>query len=413
MKERKLTTISPSDAQRQQIYTVDALLEMTCTKTNARQWSDRKSDQISVQGRVSKIWENDYNAYVDLKGCNFTLKLKCPLQHNLNVGDRITATGVQYLKPSYQKNGMEVIIDVHHIECSQHEVALPNASYSLQKKRYLKLAVFLENCALNEILLIGSETGIRDVFSEIDPHCSAQIHDKRIAVSNKKIVLETIQQIGDENTHVYKGLLIVRGGDDDSLFVWDDPEVVNALLTLEIPFYVALGHSHFSSLTCMYADESFNTPNNLGAAISSAIKILRMADSQNNTIDALRRRLSEAESTIKDLNDSLTANSAAKIDDSIHDLSVEKNIKVATERTSHIEKTQETSREDKDIEALRRRAQNDDKEIKELRSRLSEQARINQSNQQGRLYKYMFVLAIIWIVEDKTHVIRTIIKFLN
>lgn len=371
------------------VHTVDSLLRKTCTKTNARLWGDKKYEIVRVQGRVSKISPATYHAYIDLKGSASTLKLKCSLESTINVGDNLTVTGSLYLQPSFMNNGMEVVIDVDHTELTKQEVSEFCTRYDFKKMQYLKLIDFLGSHDLSEVILLGSEVGIRDVFSAIDPHSSAKISSDKLVVSQKQSILERLNTIDNAQ---YKALMVVRGGADDSLLIWDDPEVVDALLKLNMPFYLALGHSHHISLACMYSDECFNTPQNLGSTIQSAIKYYRAAESQENTIDALRRRLTDAEAQVIELREGREL------------LAKEPGGNYAVERADPqdpIEKVAAMSREARDLDALRRRAQEDAQEIKDLKNRNFELNQKASMNVKSKVYKYLLFIFVVYYVLEK------------
>ncbi len=95
-----------------------------------------------------------------------------------------------------------------------------------------------------------------------------------VTVSSKRKVMDLLKEIKEE-TKQYGGLLpafaVVRGGDDDSMDVWDDPDVIRALLDVGIPYFTALGHSHRVTLADKYAAQSFPTPGNFGSSINHEV----------------------------------------------------------------------------------------------------------------------------------------------
>jgi len=69
-----------------------------------------------------------------------------------------------------------------------------------------------------------------------------------------------------------KAVIFSRGGDDETTSLWDNPDFVNQLVNLGIPFYTALGHAHRLTVAEHYADEAFETPSSLGSAIRTISK---------------------------------------------------------------------------------------------------------------------------------------------
>jgi hypothetical protein len=69
----------------------------------------------------------------------------------------------------------------------------------------------------------------------------------------------------------FDAVAVARGGGDQSLGLWNDPAVAEALLALGKPFYTALGHSVHEHSADALADESFITPTAFGAAVGREV----------------------------------------------------------------------------------------------------------------------------------------------
>jgi exodeoxyribonuclease VII large subunit len=98
-------------------------------------------------------------------------------------------------------------------------------------------------------------------------------------------------------------LAVLRGGGDArSLDLWNDPEIVDALLMLERPFYTALGHSTNLLLADRYADEAFDTPTAFGSAarqiIEDRFRFERELEEMRKSGDALHRALGQSQAEL-------------------------------------------------------------------------------------------------------------------
>ena len=137
----------------------------------------------------------------------------------------------------------------------------------LKKQRYVPLADLLDEIEVTSILLLGTQIGITDTLSQLSS-IAKEIPTKIIRVYKSDLLLADIKESLGEGT---KAVAIVRGGDDKTMSVWDDAQVVATLLGLNVPFYTALGHSHSVTLADRFADSSYHTPTALGRALSSVL----------------------------------------------------------------------------------------------------------------------------------------------
>ncbi|MNU27020.1 exodeoxyribonuclease VII large subunit [compost metagenome] len=69
-----------------------------------------------------------------------------------------------------------------------------------------------------------------------------------------------------------EALALARGGGAGLELIADSPSVTQALIDLKVPFYSAMGHGADIFLMDKYADQSFHTPSELGAAVGRAVE---------------------------------------------------------------------------------------------------------------------------------------------
>ena len=246
-------------------YTVDSLIERMGVKANIALWNNIDTI-IRVQGTVGKVKPYANASYFDLRGGENKLTVKCEVALSPKEGDYVIVEGTPSFRPSKFNIGLEIIVTgtpVSQLDIKDAElaVALPN----IEKPRYLRLYDYLRDHSIEYLHLLGTETAIRDVVSHIDTKVAKNITSQTMRVSDKEDISNKIGNIPNST----KAIAIVRGGDDATLEIWNDREVIEELISLGIPFYLALGHTHGMTLAARYADETFHTPSAFGSTITS------------------------------------------------------------------------------------------------------------------------------------------------
>ncbi len=265
-------------------YSVDSLMEKLAVTASIKIWKTI-DNIVYVQGIVGKVKIYRNIVYFDLKGSSTTISVKCALELSPIEGEYIIVEGLPIFKPSRFMTGLEIQIEGKPVANWEPRFIDGDASdINLQKPMFMKLNDCLAKNGINNFHLLGTETAIRDVVSQLPDDFSDLIQKSIIRVSEKSSMLADLQSVLYESCP----FAIVRGGDDASLEVWNDPAVVKALLDYEAPFYVALGHTHCITLTTQYADESFHTPTALGSALNSTIQQIAYQQSLNNQISNLK-----------------------------------------------------------------------------------------------------------------------------
>ena len=266
-------------------YTVDALLEKLGVTANIQVWKSIDTI-VYVQGVVGKVKPYNRVVYFDLRGGSTTVTVKCPLDLRPQEGDNIIVEGLPMLRPSRFTTGLDVIIEgkpVANIEPPKPDTNKPIVP--LEKNSFIRLQDYLGQHGFHNICIAGTETAMRDVLSQIHHEIRESIQTEIIRVSEKETMLSDLHKA----ISGCDAFAIVRGGDDASLELWNDPEVIRTLLALERPFYVALGHTHFVALTTQYADESFHTPSDFGAVINEVIQRMVYDNRVSKEVEALKK----------------------------------------------------------------------------------------------------------------------------
>lgn len=249
------------------VYTVDSLLERLALKGQQKVWLSFP-ENVEVKGTVEKVnnWQSKYS-YISLEGSGLHLSLRCPYELRPTEGENIVFSGQVVLRPhKLNMSGLDVQIIGEPVGTWKEKHQAQNAP-EINKGARILLSQYLSQSPVNELLITGSKTGLRDTqacFSKF--RNSFPIKTEQIRVHDSLALLEDLDAA--LNKHEPFAFAVVRGGDDASLNIWDDPKLVAELVKFDTPFYLALGHSHRVTLADKYADETFHTPSNFGATLS-------------------------------------------------------------------------------------------------------------------------------------------------
>lgn len=260
-------------------YTVEALLQKAGISSQQKIF-DRIDGIVRVKGVVAKINRYPNVLYLTLTDRDFSISIKCDSKQLVIENQPIIVEGLLLLKPSNFFTGLECYIDGHIVGSWEPTNKPFNGNFqSLKKSRFVGLDDLLKDTDLTSVLLLGTEIGITDVLSQLDQNSANRIPHKIVRVGKTDSLLKDIKESISKDSEAF---IIVRGGDDKTLEIWNDPEVVSFLLSFEIPFYTALGHSHVKTLTDQYADATYHTPSAFGSQLNAILvrqrKLIEITD---------------------------------------------------------------------------------------------------------------------------------------
>ncbi|MDR7088546.1 exodeoxyribonuclease VII large subunit [Cellvibrio fibrivorans] len=222
---------------------------------------------VRVKGIVTKVSRYKTATYLTLKDQEFSVSVKCDSTQDVYENELILVEGILYLKPSTFFVGLECCIHGNIVgSWEAAERSITKNHLIPKKKRFISLDNVVNDGTLSGLLLLGTETGINDALSQLDKATAKSISQAIIRVGRTDNLLEDIRAAAPHN---FRAFIIVRGGDDNTMEIWNDPEVITFLLHYDIPFYTALGHSHSRTLTDQYADSFYPTPTAFGSALNS------------------------------------------------------------------------------------------------------------------------------------------------
>lgn len=262
------TTVVPAPAIDASSFSIESLLQKAGVYSQQK-ISSKIESLVRVKGTVTKINRYSYATYITLKEREFILTVKCDSKQHVHEGSQIVVEGALFVKPSTYISGLECYVDGNIVgswELTNKPVT--TASSLLKKSRFVSLDDLLSEEDLSSVLLLGTEIGVNDVLSQLHASNAKNINRHIIRVNRSDSLIEDIK--GAELTN-YRAFVIVRGGDDNTMEIWNDPTIASFLLAYSIPFYTALGHSHSRTLADQYADGYYPTPTAFGSAINSIL----------------------------------------------------------------------------------------------------------------------------------------------
>ena len=251
-------------------YSVESLLNKAAIVAQ-RKVSEKIEGFVRVKGVVSKVSRSPkYPAimYLTLDDRDSSITVKCDSRQQVSENQSIIVEGCLFVKPSSFYSGLEVYIDGDIVGSWEIKDAALRKSSELKKVRYVSLADLLNEIDLSTILIVGTKIGITDAFSQLSADTTSEIQSSIIRVANRDSLIKDIHSAISKDV---KAFVVVRGGDDKTMSVWDDPDVVSELLSFDIPFYTALGHSHSVTLADKFSDTAFHTPTAFGRAFNSIL----------------------------------------------------------------------------------------------------------------------------------------------
>lgn len=284
------------EASTPNVYNVDALLK-AAGLVGSIELKKRIGPSVHVHGRIHGIKRYQDRTFFTLKSCGSKIQVQVPSEIVISEGQQITVNGVLDVKPSRFHTGLDVVMNGLPTNYTpqpdkEHEahVVLPT------KQRYVPLASYLESEGAKSFWVLGSETGIQDFLSRMPNH---SVPYTPIRISDKEAVLRSLNEHLDSGE--YSAIGIVRGGDDETLDIWDDASFVSAIVELceqyDVSLYIALGHARRQFLIERYSDQSFATPTALGETfhqlLSANTKLAQKEKSLEQRVTEFRTETSE------------------------------------------------------------------------------------------------------------------------
>ena len=249
-------------------YSVDGLLN-AFGLIGEQLLEQRTGRRVRVIAHVVKVraWKGRF-AYLTLAGGGHTVEARCPLDMAPREGETIVFDGDVRLTPSRLQPGLDVqIIGMPAGTWSPGVEAAEILTMPVRERRPLRRV--LEQAGLENLLILGTETAVRDTLSALAAQGAAPSPPTEIIGMSDADGIET-QVANQLRRRAPAAFALVRGGDDAGMSAFDAPGLVRGLIGHGIPFYTGLGHAHRVTLADKAADGAFMTPSQFGAAMADA-----------------------------------------------------------------------------------------------------------------------------------------------
>lgn len=207
-------------------------------------------------------------------GYNLTLKLTEALRDQISEGKNYSIRGFinRSVKPE-KDSRISLHFNLVEIKHENKEVKLvKEEEYDLIKSRFERGFIDIEELILNKfesgnkvslLIITGVEAIVdQDFYSEFDQDDS-RMFDVEILRTNLSNPLNIIEFINEIEVEEYDIVAFMRGG-GSGIDVFDDQNLCQHILDLEIPFITALGHKSDNVMLNKLSDKSVATPTALG-----------------------------------------------------------------------------------------------------------------------------------------------------
>jgi len=293
------------------LYTVDNLLQKLALVGNSKIWKEIP-EGVTVKGIASNIKPYDRKTYFDLLGSGKKIRACCASEDTPSEGAAIEFNGLVTLQTNNHGTNLQIMINGSPIgSWERQKKSTILTSKDLVKYNNKPLSSLIGEFQTKRLLLIGTETAINDVIATLNTE-GIEVVSSIVKVSQKSEVLSLLKKLKEDpyTSNIVGAIAVVRGGDDDSMDVWDDSEVVKSLLDVGCPFFTALGHSHRVTLADKYAAQSFPTPGNFASSFNEESRAFESSLSLNNNINLLEKEVKESSLSIRLLEDRKLASEA-------------------------------------------------------------------------------------------------------
>jgi hypothetical protein len=244
-----------------------------------------------------------------------TISFACPRSHAPEaIGQCVEIRGTVNCRVKFSRLGIDVEITgkvLRLIEPPKFvESDFPILTRSSPR---VPLSQYVAENTVAELTLIGTDTAIEDAVTALRrAGISAEIVASIPQVSARMSYEEGILRgLREAMTLKPKAIVFLRGGSDSTIGIWNQSTILKALLELDLPCYLALGHERFISAADQIVDQSFSNPSDFGSSLGKAMLDRAEEIAKNKRIERLRNENDELSSSVTSMegeNSKLRAN---------------------------------------------------------------------------------------------------------
>jgi hypothetical protein len=193
-----------------------------------------------------------------------------------------------------QFNVTRVIDIVQEIKYTENEKKLNDLFIKKNGKGFTNVDVLIEKkiyaSEKPKIIVLFPQNNVTEkefhtaLGSTID---SIELREERLVFSKSPELFNKLEDI--DNQH-FDAIAFVRGGGAmNAGGIFDDPEVIEKIISLKTPIISAVGHEQESYFIKRIADKTLNTPTALGTYFKDIVE--NTSKAKNESLDAMRRQV--------------------------------------------------------------------------------------------------------------------------
>lgn len=232
-----------------------------------------------------------------------TISFACPRSHAPEAaGQCVEIRGTIRHQVNYWRNAIAVELNgkvLRKIEPPKNlESQFPILTRSSPRT---PLTQFVTERSHMNLILVGTDVAIEDAFkglrqAGIPTETVAKFPTVTATVSYEDGVRRGLSEAIKRNP---EAIVLLRGGNDSTLGIWNQPTVLNELLKLKCPCYLALGHERFISAADQIVDQSFSNPFDFGSSLGKAMLDRAAELKKNKLIEQLKIEIDEVQTTLQ------------------------------------------------------------------------------------------------------------------
>jgi hypothetical protein len=232
-----------------------------------------------------------------------TISFACPRSHAPEAtGQCVEIRGTIRHQVNFRRNAITVELNgkvLRKIEPPKNlESQFPELTRSSPRTPLMQFVA--ERSHMN-LIFVGTEVAIEDALKGLrQAGVSADTVAKFPTVTAKMSYEEGIcNGLSEAIRRNPEAIALLRGGNDSTLGIWNQPTVLNELLKLKCPCYLALGHERFISAADQIVDQSFSNPFDLGSSFGKAMLDRAAELKKNKLIEKLQLEIDEIQTTLQ------------------------------------------------------------------------------------------------------------------
>lgn len=232
-----------------------------------------------------------------------TISFACPRSHAPEaIGQCVEIRGTIRNQVNFRRNAITVELNGKVLR----KIELPKSFEShfpilARSSPRTPLTQFVAERSLINLIFVGTDVAIEDAFkglrqAGVSTDAVAKFPTVIAKMSYEEGLCNGLSEAIERNPDA---IVLLRGGNDSTLGIWNQPTVLNELLKLKCPCYLALGHERFISAADQVVDQSFSNPFDFGSSLGKAMLDRAAELKKNKLIEQLKIEIDEIHATLQ------------------------------------------------------------------------------------------------------------------